>query len=193
MKTIPFTAAHTYIAHIWQSPPDLRLSPNQARPWRSFTKFLPPSQRKSHSLRIPTRRRRDQNIEPVPGVQIARPPPPQSPPVFPVYNLTLSPLTSALFYLNAWNRLSLFIILPILECESKHWKNLISTPNASKVIAKFHTKQQISPFAINRANSATNRSLSIRRFWGKRGRMEAKKGESYLLSPCPLGRPDTQA
>ena len=121
------------------------------------------------------------------------PPPPHSPPVFPVYNLTLSPLTSALFYLNAWNRLSLFIILPILECESKHWKNLISTPNASKVIAKFHTKQQISPFAINRENSATNRSLSIRRFWGKRGRMEAKKGESYLLSPCPLGRPDTQA
>ena len=79
LKTIPFTAAHTYIAHIWQSPPDLRLSPNQARPWRSFTKFLPPSQRKSHSLRIPTRRRRDQNIEPVPGVQIARPPPSFSP------------------------------------------------------------------------------------------------------------------
>ena len=121
MKTIPFTAAHTYIAHIWQSPPDLRLSANQARPRRSFTKFLPPSQRKSHSLRIPTRRRRDQNIEPVPGVQIARPPP-HSPPVFPVYNLTLSPLTSALFYLNAWNRLSLFITLRILECESKHWK-----------------------------------------------------------------------
>ena len=73
------------------------------------------------------------------------------------------------------------------------WKNLISTPNASKVIAKFHTKQQISPLAINRVNSATNRSLSIRRFCGKRGRMEAKKGESCLLSPCPLGRPDTQA
>ena len=73
------------------------------------------------------------------------------------------------------------------------WKNLFSTPNASKVIAKFHTKQQISPLAINRANSATNRSLSIRRFWGKRGRMEAKKGEGYLLSPSPLGRPDTQA
>ena len=54
-------------------------------------------------------------------------------------------------------------------------------------------KQQISPLAINRANSATNRSLSIRRFCGKRGRMEAKKGESCLLSPCPLGRPDTQA
>ena len=103
-------------------PPDLRLSVNQARPRRSFTKFLPPSQRKSHSLRIPTRRRRDQNIEPVPGVQIARPPPPHSPPVFPVYNLTLSPLTAALYYLNAWNRLSLFITLRILECESKHWK-----------------------------------------------------------------------
>ena len=50
------------------------------------------------------------------------PTPPHSPPVFPVYNLTLSPLTAALYYLNAWNRLSLFIILPILECESKHWK-----------------------------------------------------------------------
>ena len=43
------------------------------------------------------------------------PPPPHSPPVFPVYNLTL-------YYLNAWNRLSLFITLRILECESKHWK-----------------------------------------------------------------------
>ena len=63
------------------------------------------------------------------------------------------------------------------------WKNLISTPNASKVIAKFHTKQQISPLPINRANSATNRSLSIRRFWGKRGRMEAKKGRG--LYPLP--------
>ena len=31
-------------------------------------------------------------------------------------------------------------------------------------------------------------SLSIRRFWGKRGKMEAKN----LLSPIPLGRPDTQ-
>ena len=50
------------------------------------------------------------------------PPPPHSPPVFPVYNLTLSPLTAALYYLNAWNRLSLFITLRILECESKHWK-----------------------------------------------------------------------
>ena len=27
------------------------------------------------------------------------------PPVFPVYNLTRSPLTAALYYLNAWNRL----------------------------------------------------------------------------------------
>ena len=41
-------------------------------------------------------------------------------------------------------------------------------------------------------------SLSIRRFWGKRGKMEAKKGESCsliknLVSPIPLGRPDTQA
>ena len=35
-------------------------------------------------------------------------------------------------------------------------------------------------------------SLSIRRcFWGERGKMEAKKGES-CLSPTPLGRPDTQ-
>ena len=50
------------------------------------------------------------------------PPPPHSPPVFPVYNLTLSPLTAALYYLNALNRLSLFITLRILECESKHWK-----------------------------------------------------------------------
>ena len=51
-------------------------------------------------------------------------PPPHSPPppVFPVYNLTLSPLTAALYYRNAWNRLSLFVILRILECESKHWK-----------------------------------------------------------------------
>ena len=36
-------------------------------------------------------------------------------------------------------------------------------------------------------------SLSVRRFWGKRGKMEAKKGEKNLLSPIPLGRPDTQA
>ena len=36
-------------------------------------------------------------------------------------------------------------------------------------------------------------SLSIRRFRGKRGKMEAKKGEKNLLSPIPLGRPDTQA
>ena len=28
-------------------------------------------------------------------------------------------------------------------------------------------------------------SLSIRRFWGKRGKMEAKKGESFLFSPLP--------
>ena len=27
------------------------------------------------------------------------------PPVFPVYNLTRSPLSAALYYLNAWNRL----------------------------------------------------------------------------------------
>ena len=32
-------------------------------------------------------------------------PPPLFPPVFPVYNLTRSPLTAAL-YLNAWNRLA---------------------------------------------------------------------------------------
>ena len=32
----------------------------------------------------------------------------------------------------------------------------------------------------------TKNSLSIRRFWGKRGKMEAN-------SPIPLGRPDTQA
>ena len=37
-------------------------------------------------------------------------------------------------------------------------------------------------------------SLSIRRFWGKRGKMEARKGYiKNLLSPIPLGRPDTQA
>ena len=30
---------------------------------------------------------------------------PPSPAVFPVYNLTRSPLTAALYYLNAWNRL----------------------------------------------------------------------------------------
>ena len=53
-------------------------------------------------------------------------------------------------------------------------------------------------------------SLSIRRFWGKRGKMEAKKGENWrretflfsppppspiknLVSPIHLGRPDTQA
>ena len=34
------------------------------------------------------------------------PPPVPRPPVFPVYNLTRSPLTAALYYLNAWNRLS---------------------------------------------------------------------------------------
>ena len=125
LKTIPFTAAHTYKAHIWQypPPPDLRLSANQARPRRSFTKFLPPSQRKSHSLRIPTRRRRDKNIEPVPGVQIVRLP--SFSPRFPgVHYLTLSPLTAALYYLNAWNRLSLFIIFRILECEAKRFANL---------------------------------------------------------------------
>ena len=32
--------------------------------------------------------------------------PPPAPPVFPVYNLTRSPLTAALYYLNAWSRLS---------------------------------------------------------------------------------------
>ena len=32
-------------------------------------------------------------------------------------------------------------------------------------------------------------SLSVRRFWGKKGKMGAKN----LLSPSPLGRPDTQA
>ena len=34
-------------------------------------------------------------------------------------------------------------------------------------------------------------SLSIRCLWGKRGKMEAKT--ENLLSPTPLGRPDTQA
>ena len=45
-------------------------------------------------------------------------------------------------------------------------------------------------------------SLSIWRFWEKRGKMEVKMGESWRretpsflfpLSPSPLGRPDTQA
>jgi len=53
-------------------------------------------------------------------------------------------------------------------------------------------------------------SLSIRRFWGKRGSQRSEKGRgrkernflsllplpllaSPLLSPSPLGRPDTQA
>ena len=34
-------------------------------------------------------------------------PPPPPTPVFPVYNLTRSPLTAALYYLNTWNRLVL--------------------------------------------------------------------------------------
>ena len=34
------------------------------------------------------------------------PRPPPAPPVFPVYNLTRSPLTATLYYLNAWNRLT---------------------------------------------------------------------------------------
>ena len=32
--------------------------------------------------------------------------PPRPPPVFPVYNLTRSPLTATLYYLNAWNTLT---------------------------------------------------------------------------------------
>ena len=40
-------------------------------------------------------------------LSMSRPPPPGSPsPVFPVYNLIRSPLTAALYYLNAWNRLN---------------------------------------------------------------------------------------
>ena len=40
------------------------------------------------------------------SLALALAPPPRSPPpVFPVYNLTRSPLTAALYYLNAWNRL----------------------------------------------------------------------------------------
>jgi len=34
-------------------------------------------------------------------------------------------------------------------------------------------------------------SLSIRRFWGERGKMEAKKGESFLFSPSPLPHPQS--
>ena len=33
------------------------------------------------------------------------PPPPPPPPVLPVYNLTRSPITAVLYYLNAWNTL----------------------------------------------------------------------------------------
>ena len=39
-------------------------------------------------------------------------PPPSFPPpnaVFPTYNLTRSPLTAALYYLNAWNKLTSFL------------------------------------------------------------------------------------
>ena len=48
LKTIPFTAAHTYIAHIWQYPPPppppprglhtLRKSQMTAHPWRKIQK-----------------------------------------------------------------------------------------------------------------------------------------------------------
>ena len=38
LKTIPFTATHTYIAHIWQYPPGYRLS--ECRAWYLLTHSL---------------------------------------------------------------------------------------------------------------------------------------------------------
>ena len=38
-------------------------------------------------------------------------------PVFPVYNLTRSPLTAALYYLNAWNRLASY-----WKCNTAQWQ-----------------------------------------------------------------------
>ena len=61
---------------------------------------------------------------------------------------------------------------------------------------------QVSVKCVNNTMGGSNKitgksSLSIRHFWGERGKMEGKKGESSpiknLLSPSPLGRPDTQA
>ena len=62
---------------------------------------------------------------------------------------------------------------------------------------------QVSVKCVNNTVGGSNKitgksSLSIRHFWGERGKMEGKKGESpspikNLLSPSPLGRPDTQA
>ena len=61
---------------------------------------------------------------------------------------------------------------------------------------------QVSVKCVNNTVGGSNKitaksSLSIRHFWGERGKMEGKKGESSpiknLLSPSPLGRPDTQA
>ena len=53
---------------------------------------------------------------------LALAPPPPSPPLphFPVYNLTRSPLTAALYYLNAWNRLGARILPPPLALCFSH-------------------------------------------------------------------------
>ena len=52
------------------------------------------------------------------GVLSLSPPTAQFPlPVFSVYNLTRSPLTAALYYLNAWNRLIISHIAVIINHE----------------------------------------------------------------------------
>ena len=68
--------------------------------------------------------------------------PPSPPLVFPVYNLTRSPLTAALYYLNAWNRL-----------ESMEWN-----PQSKRVLAGFPNMGQTERSQRKRCNVAGENS-----------------------------------
>ena len=88
------------------------------------------------------------------------------------------------------------------------FRNLNSTVPVDVVKVKSYVKSLFNPMrvpvrvSVNKLHFVTEgimhgligvfrNSLSIRRFWGKMGKMEAKKGESSS-SPSPLPRPPSK-
>jgi len=70
----------------------------------------------------------------------SRPPPS---PVFSVYNLTRSPLTAALYYLNAWNRLMFDVCERLVPVVYRAQKDILYSVNIALV--KIRTRYKIKP------------------------------------------------
>ena len=97
------------------------------------------------------------------GVLSLSPPPFHPRPVFPMYNLTRSPLTAALYYLNAWNRLCIVR----RRQGAKFFRSIDSVSSAVSLQADVDCLHFWSTYHFMRFNTAKCKVLHMtrKRFW----------------------------